>query len=70
MTAQLIRVEVHEDTETLATTVSRDITDGFYELPEFLVVRFEIARTDFEKASKEITDYIESNGLEPRYEED
>lgn len=66
----LIRVAVHEDTETLATQVSRDCSDSFYELPEDLVVAFEAARDRFEAASAAIGAYIATNELEPRYEED
>lgn len=69
MTA-FIRVAVDEDTETLATQVSRDCPDGFYELPEVLVVAFEEARDKFDAAAEAIGMYIETNGLEPRCEED
>jgi hypothetical protein len=65
-----IRVAVDEDTETLATQVSRDCPNGFYELSEALVVAFEVARDRFDGAAEAIGTYIESNGLEPRYEED
>jgi hypothetical protein len=70
MTSSMVRVEVHEDTETLATTVSRDIDDGFYELPETLVVEFEEARDRFDAAADAISKYIAINGLEPRHKED
>ncbi len=69
MTA-FIRVVVHEDTETLTTTVSRDIDGEYYELPEALVVAFEEARDRFDAAAETISKYIENNGLEPRYEEE
>jgi len=70
VTAPTVRVAVHEDTETLTTTVSRDIDDEYYELPEALVVAFEEARDRFDAAADAISKYIENNRLEPRYEED
>jgi hypothetical protein len=69
MTEPSIRVAVREDTETLATTVSRDDAYGWYELPLSLVVQFEAASDEFARASEAINDYITDNGLEPNYEE-
>lgn len=69
MTAPMVRVVVHEDTETLATTVSRDIDGEYYVLPEALVVAFEVARDKFELAAAAISKHIEDNGLEPDEEE-
>lgn len=65
-----IRVAVHEDTETLATAVSRDDLDSWYELPLSLVIQFEAASDDFARASEAISAYIARNGLEPNYDED
>lgn len=65
--ALLVQVEVHEDTETLATSVSRDVFDDFYEIPEPLVVAFEEARAALTAAELAISGYIEVNGLEPQY---
>jgi hypothetical protein len=63
----MIRVEVREDTETLATTVSRDCPDGWFELPEELVVQFERARNARHKAEDAISAYIAEHGLEVQY---
>lgn len=66
---RMVQVEVHEDTETLHTSVSRDVDDDFYELPEDLVTRWEAARAALTTAETAITNHIKDNGLEPSYVE-
>ncbi|GAA2623865.1 hypothetical protein GCM10010399_63940 [Dactylosporangium fulvum] len=65
-----VKVEVHEDTETLHTSVSRDCSDDYYEIPEHLVVAYETTRAAHETAADAIVAYIEANGLEPRYDDE
>lgn len=66
---RMVQVEVHEDTETLHTSVSRDVDDDFYELPEDLVTRWEAARAALTAAETAITNHIKATGLEPSYVE-
>ncbi len=65
-----VKVEVHEDTETLHTSVSRDCGDDWYEVPEALVVAYETTQAAHEAAAAAIVGFIEANGLEPRYDEE
>ncbi len=65
----MVQVEVHEDTETLATSITRDVFDDYYELPEPLVARWEAARAELAAAEAAISTYIEANGLVPSYVE-
>lgn len=66
-TGPLVRVEVHPDTETLHTSVSRDVWDDYYEIPEKLVAAYERARVALDRAQAAITGYINDNGLKPRF---
>lgn len=65
-----VKVEVREDTETLHTRISRDCPDDWYELPEELVVAYETSQAAHEAAVDAIVQYIASNGLEPRYDDE
>jgi effector-binding domain-containing protein len=65
-----IKVEIHEDTETLHTSVSRDCDDEYYEIPEHLVVAYEATWGAHEAAVAAIVGYIEANGLEPRSDDE
>ncbi len=65
----IVQVEVHPETETLHTSVSRDVWDDYYELPEHLVTRWEAARAELTAAADAINDHIEAHGLEPLYVE-
>lgn len=70
MTGPLIAVGVREETETLATTVSREIPDGWMLLPPDLVERFEAARDALSAVEAEVSAYIEVNGLKLNYDAD
>ncbi len=69
MAGGLVQVEVHPDTETLHTSVTRDVWDDYYELPEDLVTRWEAARAELTAAEEAINAHIEAHGLEPSYVE-
>jgi hypothetical protein len=70
VTGPLIAVEVHEDTETLATTISRDVDDGWMLLPRDLVERFEEAHMLFRAVEAEVSAYIKAHGLESNYDDE
>lgn len=70
MTTSTVKVEAREDTETLHTRVSRDCPDDWYEIPEELVVAYETTAAAHQAAVDAIVGYIESNGLEPRYDDE
>jgi len=69
-TAQLVRVEIHPAVETLHTSVSRDVSDDYYEVPEPLVAAYEQARAALDRAEEALASYIDEHGLEPRYQDD
>lgn len=66
----MIAVDVHEDTETLATTISREIPDGWMLLPRDLVERFEQAKALFRAVEAEVSAYIKVHGLESNYDDE
>jgi hypothetical protein len=70
VTGPLVAVDVREDTETLATVISRDIDDGWMLLPRNLVERFEEAQMLFRAVEAEVSAYIEAHGLELNYDDE
>lgn len=65
----LIHVAIHPDTETLHTSVSRDVWDDYYEVPEALVTAVEAAEAQLDAATQALTDYVEANNLVRQYRE-
>jgi hypothetical protein len=70
VTSLLIAVDVREYTETLATSMSRDLFDGWMLLPRDLVERFEAAERAFRAVEAEVSKYINENGLELNFNDD
>ena len=60
----LVAVHVTDFTETLAVTLSRDLSGGWLLLPADMVDRFEAARRVFDAAQAEVTGHIERERLE------
>jgi hypothetical protein len=65
----LVPVHVTDYVETLAVTLSRDLSGGWLLLPADMVARFERARAAFDAAQAEVAEYIDRHGLELRGDE-
>jgi hypothetical protein len=65
----MTRVEVCPDVETLHTSVSRDVWDSYYEVPEHLVIAVEEAQATLDATVSALTSYIDDNDAPLQYVE-